>query len=154
MHNFFLSILIKNITTRNFKLRLKYVVHFTSLKLQNFAKSKSLLQGLSVKICLVGYILVSLGLFHSSTSLVQYTRYSIVVLVYPSNFYPLKLRHELDKLERILSKNPYPQKKIYKYIRKFLKNMFIQKSQIATVPKKERIQAKCLKLLKLGKLRL
>lgn len=51
----------------------------------------------------------------------------------------LKFRHEVDKLERILSKNPCPQKIFCKYKQKFLKNMFIQKSKIAAVPKKERI---------------
>ena len=48
----------------------------------------------------------------------------------------LKLHHEADKLQNILSKNEYPQKFIDKCIQKFLNNMFIQRQQIPCVPKK------------------
>ena len=51
----------------------------------------------------------------------------------------LKFHHEVDKLKKILSKNAYPQKFIDKCIQKFLNNMFIQRLQIPTVPKKELI---------------
>ena len=51
----------------------------------------------------------------------------------------LKFHHEVDKLKKILSKNAYPQKFIDKCIQKFLYNMFIQRLQIPTVPKKELI---------------
>ena len=66
-----------------------------------------------------------------------------------------KFHHEVDKLKKILLKNVYPQKFIDKCIQKFLNNMFIQRLQIPSVPKKElRITlpylGKCLKLLKLG----
>ena len=49
----------------------------------------------------------------------------------------LKFHHEVDKLKNILSKNAYPQKFIDKCIQKFLNNMFIQRQQIPSVPKKE-----------------
>ena len=49
----------------------------------------------------------------------------------------LKFHHEVDKLKNILSKNAYPQKFIDKCIQKFLNNMFIQRLQIPSVPKKE-----------------
>ena len=49
----------------------------------------------------------------------------------------LKFHHEVDKLKKILSKNAYPQKFIDKCIQKFLNNMFIQRLQIPSVPKKE-----------------
>ena len=49
----------------------------------------------------------------------------------------LKFHHEVDKLKKILSKNAYPRKFIDKYIQKFLNSMFIQKSQIPTLLKKE-----------------
>ena len=49
----------------------------------------------------------------------------------------LKIHHELDKRKKILSKNTYPQKFIDKCIQKFLNNMFIQRLQIPSVPKKE-----------------
>ena len=48
-----------------------------------------------------------------------------------------KFHHEVDKLNSILSKNAYPQKFIDKCIQKFLNNMFIQRLQIPSVPKKE-----------------
>ena len=51
----------------------------------------------------------------------------------------LKFHHEVDKLKKILSKNAYPQKFIDKCIQKFLNNMFMQRLQIPTVPKKELI---------------
>ena len=51
--------------------------------------------------------------------------------------YFLKFHHEVDKLKNILSKNAYPQKFIDKCIQKFLNNMFIQRQQIPSVPKKE-----------------
>ena len=52
----------------------------------------------------------------------------------------LKFHHEVDKLKKILSKNAYPpQKFIDKCIQKFLNNMFIQRLQIPSVPKKELI---------------
>ena len=47
-----------------------------------------------------------------------------------------KFHHEVDKLKKILSKNAYPQKFIDKCIQKFLHNMFIQRQQIPSVPKK------------------
>ena len=40
-------------------------------------------------------------------------------------------------MKKILSKNAYPQKFIDKCIQKFLNNMFIQRPQIPTVPRKE-----------------
>ena len=49
----------------------------------------------------------------------------------------LKFHHEVDKVKKILSKNAYPQKFIDKCIQKFLNNMFIQRLQIPSVPKKE-----------------
>ena len=49
----------------------------------------------------------------------------------------MKFHHEVDKLKKILSKNAYPQKFIDKCIQKFLNNMFIQRLQIPSVPKKE-----------------
>ena len=49
----------------------------------------------------------------------------------------LKFYYEVDKLKKILSKNAYPQKFIDKCIEKFLNNMFIQRLQIPSVPKKE-----------------
>ena len=49
----------------------------------------------------------------------------------------MKFHDEGDKLKKILSKNAYPQKFIDKCIQKFLNNMFIQRPQILTVPKKE-----------------
>ena len=54
----------------------------------------------------------------------------------------LKFHHEVDKLKKILSnfvENAYPQKFVDKCIQKFLNNMFIQRLQIPTVPKKELI---------------
>ena len=51
----------------------------------------------------------------------------------------LKFHHEVDKIKKILSKNAYPQKYIDKCIQKFLNNMFIQRPQILTLPKKELI---------------
>ena len=51
----------------------------------------------------------------------------------------LKFHHEVYKLKNILSKNAYPQKFIDKCIQKYLNNMFIQRPQIPTVPKKELI---------------
>ena len=50
----------------------------------------------------------------------------------------LKFHHEVDKVKKILSKNAYPQTFIDKCIQKFL-NMFIQRLQVPTVPKKELI---------------
>ena len=55
----------------------------------------------------------------------------------PSDF--LKYHHDIDKLKKILSKNAFPQKLIDKCIQKFLNNMFIQRLQIPSVPKKELI---------------
>ena len=56
-----------------------------------------------------------------------------------------KFHHEVDKLKKILSKNAYPQNFIDKCIQKFLNNMFIQRLQIPSVPKKElRITLSCL----------
>ena len=49
----------------------------------------------------------------------------------------LKFNHEVYKLQKILSKNAYPQKFIDQCIQKFLNNMYIQKPQIPTVPTKE-----------------
>ena len=49
----------------------------------------------------------------------------------------LKFHHEVDKLKKILSKNTYPQNFIDKCIQKCLNNMFIQRLQIPSVPKKE-----------------
>ena len=49
----------------------------------------------------------------------------------------LKFHLEVDKLQKILSKNAYPQKFIDKCIQKFLNNMFIQRLQIPSVLKKE-----------------
>ena len=49
----------------------------------------------------------------------------------------MKFHHEVDKLKKILSKNAYPQKFIDKCIQKFLNNMFIQRLQIHSAPKKE-----------------
>ena len=49
----------------------------------------------------------------------------------------LKFYHEVNKLKKILSKNAFPQKFIDKCIQKFLNNMFIQRLQIPSVPKKE-----------------
>ena len=49
----------------------------------------------------------------------------------------LKFYHEVDKLKKNLLKNAYPQKVIDKCILKFLNNIFIQRPQIPTVPKKE-----------------
>ena len=49
----------------------------------------------------------------------------------------LKFHHEVDKRKKILSKNAYPQKFIDKCIQKFPNNMFIQRPQIPTGPKKE-----------------
>ena len=49
------------------------------------------------------------------------------------SFIPL----ECNKIKKILSKNTYPQKFIDKCIQKFLNKMFVQRSQIPTVPKKE-----------------
>ena len=49
----------------------------------------------------------------------------------------LKFHHEVDKLKKILSENAYPQKFIDKCIQKLLNNMFIQRLQIPSVPKKE-----------------
>ena len=49
----------------------------------------------------------------------------------------LKFHHEVDKLKKILPKNAYPKKFTDKYIQKFLNNMFIQRLQIPSVPKKE-----------------
>ena len=49
----------------------------------------------------------------------------------------LKFHHQDDKLKKILSKNAHPQKFIDKCIQKMLNNMFIQGSQIPTVPKRE-----------------
>ena len=49
----------------------------------------------------------------------------------------LKFHHEVDKLKKILSKDAYPQNFIDKCIQKFLNNMFIQRLQIPSVPKKE-----------------
>ena len=46
----------------------------------------------------------------------------------------MKFHHEVDKR---LSENAYPQQFIDKCIQKFLNNMFIQRPQIPTVPKKE-----------------
>ena len=51
----------------------------------------------------------------------------------------LKFHHEVDKLKNILLKKVYPKKFIDKCIQKFLNNMFIRRSQIPTVPKKELI---------------
>ena len=48
----------------------------------------------------------------------------------------LKLHHEVGKLKKLLSKNPYPQKFIDKCIQKFFNNNFIQRLQIPAVPKK------------------
>ena len=59
------------------------------------------------------------------------------MVVFSSDF--LKFHHEFDKLKSIVSKNAYPQKFIDKCIQKFLYNMFIQRLQIPTVPKKELI---------------
>ena len=88
------------------------------------------------KICLVGYTLISSILFHLC----------MFCLVHPllnccfnlsSDF--LKFRHEINKLKKILLKNPYVQKFIDKCIQNFLKNMFIQKPEIPIVPKRELI---------------
>ena len=49
----------------------------------------------------------------------------------------LKFHLEVDKLKKILPKNAYPKKFTDKYIQKFLNNMFIQRLQIPSVPKKE-----------------
>ena len=49
----------------------------------------------------------------------------------------LKFHHEVEKLKKTLSKKAYPQKFIHKCIQKFLNNIFIQRPQIPTVPKKE-----------------
>ena len=49
----------------------------------------------------------------------------------------LKFNHEVYKLQKILSKNAYPQKFIDQCIQKFLNNMYIQKPQIPTVTTKE-----------------
>ena len=49
----------------------------------------------------------------------------------------MKFHHEVDKHKKVLSKNGYPQKFIDKCIQKFINNMFIQRLQIPTVPKKE-----------------
>ena len=51
----------------------------------------------------------------------------------------LKIHHEVDKLKKILLTNAYPKKFIDICIQKFLNNMFIQRPQIPTVPKKELI---------------
>ena len=48
-----------------------------------------------------------------------------------------KFHHEVDKLKKILLKSAYSQKFIDKCIQKFLNNMFIQRLQIPSVPKKE-----------------
>ena len=58
-----------------------------------------------------------------------------------SNLYSgfLKFHYEVDKLKKILSKNAYPQKFVDKYIQKFVNNIFIQRPQFPTVPKKELI---------------
>ena len=50
-----------------------------------------------------------------------------------------KFHHEVDKLKKSLSKNAYPQKFIDKCIQKFVNNMFIQRLQIPSVPKKKLI---------------
>ena len=60
----------------------------------------------------------------------------------------MNFHHEVDKLKKILSKNAYPQNFIDKCIQKFLNNMFIQRPQIPTIPKKELI----INLLCLGKM--
>ena len=67
----------------------------------------------------------------------------------------LKFHHEVQKLKKILSKSAYPQNFLDKCIQKLLDNMFIQRLQIPTVPKKElRITlpylGKMPQLLKLG----
>ena len=51
----------------------------------------------------------------------------------------LKFHHEVDKLEKILSKNAYPQKFADKCIQKVLNNMYIQTPKVPSVPKKELI---------------
>ena len=51
----------------------------------------------------------------------------------------LKFHHEVGRLKNILLKKVYPKKFIDKCIQKFLNNMFIRRSQIPTVPKKELI---------------
>ena len=51
----------------------------------------------------------------------------------------LKFHHEVDKLKKFLSKNAYLQKFIGKCIQKFLNNLFIQRLQIPSVPKKQLI---------------
>ena len=67
----------------------------------------------------------------------------------------LKFHHEVQKLKKILSESAYPQNFLDKCIQKLLDNMFIQRLQIPTVPKKElRITlpylGKMPQLLKLG----
>ena len=67
----------------------------------------------------------------------------------------LKFHHEVVKLKKTLSESAYPQNFIDKCIQKLLDNMFIQRLQIPTVPKKElRITlpylGKMPQLLKLG----
>ena len=59
-----------------------------------------------------------------------------------------KFYYEVDKLKEILTKNEYPQKVIDKCIQKFFNNMFIQRLQLPTVPKKELITI----LLYMGKI--
>ena len=51
----------------------------------------------------------------------------------------LKFHLEVDKLKKSLSKNAYPERFIDKCIQKFLNNIFIQRLEIPTVPKKELI---------------
>ena len=49
----------------------------------------------------------------------------------------LKFHHEIHKIKKILSKKAYPEKFNDKFIQKFLNNMFTQRPQISTAPKKK-----------------
>lgn len=102
------------------------------LDIKIFWGNEKLFIGVFREVSLVGYILIWIALFHLSTSLVLYTHYWIGVFIY-------LLNSGIYLLNKVLSKNTYPQNLTDKYVQKFQNNRFIQKPHIVTVPIKELI---------------
>ena len=137
MHNFFLEYMNKNHKNMKFSVETKINGSLSFLDLKIFRENDKFVT----------------SVFRKETFSGVYTNFiSFIALEYKfglvhtllnrcfnlsSDF--LKFHHEVDKLKKILSKNAYPQKFIDKCIQKFLNNMFIQRLQIPTVPKKELI---------------
>ena len=117
------------------KFSIETEIRFPFLIWKYFEKTISLLLVSFKKKRLVGCTLISSVLSHLSTSLIWYTPYWIAVLIYLQTFWNSIMK--LINLRKFRRKMHVHKSLLINPFKNSLKNMFIQRLQFPSVPKKE-----------------